>query len=124
MIDNSHKKEEILLSVLEFLERNGYKESFEKLKQKTGLNYIEKNQIIVEELIKSNKINDLILFIDTNMNISNEEKIYYIKILKIKKYIELVTTNCEKGLEQKDSLNYLRTEITPLLNQDLKNSEL
>ena len=58
------------------------------------------------------------------MKISNEEKIYYIKILKIKKYIELVTKNCDKGLEQKDSLNYLRTEITPLLNQDLKNVEL
>ena len=124
MIENNHKKEEILLSVLEFLERNGYKESFEKLKQKTGLNYIEKNQIIVEELIKSNKINDLILFIDTNTNISNEEKIYYIKLLKIKKYIELVTNNCKKGSDQKDSLNYLRAEITPILNIDLKNYEL
>ena len=124
MIDNSHKKEEILLSVLDFLERNGYKESYEKLKQKTGFKYIEKNQKIIEELIKDNKINDLILFIDKNMKISNEEKIYYIKLLKIKKYIELVTKNCVNGLEQKDSLNYLRTEITPLLNQDLKNKEL
>jgi WD40 repeat protein len=58
------------------------------------------------------------------MKISNEEKIYYIKLLKIKYYLDLVTNNCIKGLEQKDSLNYLRTEIAPLLNQDLKNSEL
>ena len=78
----------------------------------------------MEELIKSNKINDLILFIDTNTNISNEEKIYYIKLLKIKKYIELVTNNCKKGSDQKDSLNYLRAEITPILNIDLKNYEL
>ena len=124
MIDNSQKKEEILLSVLDFLERNGYKESFEKLKQKAGCNYYEKNKKIVEELINVNKINDLILFIDTNMKISNEEKLYYIKLLKIKKFIELVSNNCIKGTEQKDSLNYLRTEITPLLNQDIKNSEL
>ena len=124
MMDKSQKKEEILLIVLEFLERNGYKESFEKLKEKTNCKYIEKNQKTVEDLLKENKINELISFIDKNMKISNEEKIYYIKILKIKKYIELVTKNCDKGLEQKDSLNYLRTEITPLLNQDLKNVEL
>ena len=124
MLDNSQKKEEILLSVLDFLERNGYKESYEKLKQKTGCRYVEKNQKIIEELIRVNKINDLIIFIDTNMKISNEEKIYYIKLLKIKYYLDLVTNNCIKGLEQKDSLNYLRTEIAPLLNQDLKNSEL
>ena len=124
MLDNSQKKEEILLSVLDFLERIGYKESDEKLKQKTGCRYVEKNQKIIEELIRVNKINDLIIFIDTNMKISNEEKIYYIKLLKIKYYLDLVTNNCIKGLEQKDSLNYLRTEIAPLLNQDLKNSEL
>jgi WD40 repeat protein len=124
MIDNSQKKEEILLSVLDFLERNGYKESFEKLKQKVGCNYFEKNKKIVEELINVNKINDLILFIDTNMKISNEEKLYYIKMLKIKQYIELVSNNCMKGKEQKDSLNYLRTEITPLLCQKLKDYEL
>ncbi len=124
MMDKSQKKEEILLSVLEFLERNEYKESFEKLKEKTNCKYIENNQKAVEDLLKENKINELISFIDKNMKISNEEKIYYIKILKIKKYIELVTKNCDKGLEQKNSLNYLRTEIAPLLNQDLKNVEL
>ena len=124
MLNNAHKKEEILLSILEFLERNGYKETFEKLKKKTGCEYIEKNQKIVEELINVNKINDLIIYIDTNMKISNEEKIYYIKMLKIKKYIELVTDNCLRGAEQINSLNYLRTEIAPLLNQDFKNSEL
>ena len=124
MLDKSQKKEEILLSVLEFLERNGYKDSFEKLKKKAGCKYIEKNQKIVEELLSMNKINDLIIFINTNMKISNEEKVYYIKLLKIKYYIELVTKNCINGNEQKDSLIYLRKEITPLLNQDLRNAEL
>lgn len=124
MLDKCQKKEEILLSVLEFLERNGYKDSFEKLKKKAGCKYIEKNQKIVEELLSMNKINDLIIFINTNMKISNEEKVYYIKLLKIKYYIELVTKNCINGNEQKDSLIYLRKEITPLLNQDLRNAEL
>ena len=124
MLDKCPKKKEILLIVLDFLERNGYKDSFSKLKEKTGCRYIEKNKEIVEELINVNKINDLVLFIDTNMKISNEEKLYYIKMLKIKQYIELVSNNCMKGKEQKDSLNYLRTEITPLLCQKLKDYEL
>jgi WD40 repeat protein len=124
MLDKSQKKEEILLSVLDFLERNGYKESYEKLKEKINCKHIEKNEKIVEELIKQNKINELITFIEKNMKISNEEKIYYIKILKIKKYIELVTTNCQKGIEQKTALHYLRTEVAPLINKDIKNAEL
>ena len=124
MLDKSQKKEEILLSVLDFLERNGYKESYEKLKEKTNCKHIEKSEKIVEELITQNKINELITFIEKNMKISNEEKIYYIKILKIKKYIELVTTNCEKAIEQKTALHYLRTEVAPLINKDIKNAEL
>ena len=42
MLDKSQKKEEILLSVLDFLERNGYKESYEKLKEKTNCTYMKK----------------------------------------------------------------------------------
>lgn len=124
MLAKNQKKEEILLSVLEYLERNGHKDAFEKLKKSTGNIYIEKDKEIIEELINVNRINDLIIFINTNMKIPNTEKVYYTKILKIKQYIELVTTNCKKGLEQKNSLEYLRNEIAPLLNQDLKNAEL
>ena len=124
MLDKSQKKEEILLSVLDFLERNGYKESYEKLKEKTNCTYIEKNEKMVEELIKQNKINELTTFIENNTKISNEEKIYYMKILKIKKYIQLVTKNCQNGVEQKNALHYLRTEVAPLINKDIKNSEL
>ena len=118
MLDKSHKKEEILLSVLEFLERNGYKESFEKLNQKTNYKYIEQNTKKIIDLIKSDKIPELIIYINNNFNIPNEEKIYWIKILKIKYYIKLVLNNYSNHLKQKDSLNYLRKEITPLLNQD------
>ena len=118
MLDKSHKKEEILLSVLEFLERNGYKESFEKLNQKTNYKYIEQNTKKIIDLIKSDKIPELIIYINNNFYIPNEEKIYWIKILKIKYYIKLVLNNYSNHLKQKDSLNYLRKEITPLLNQD------
>ena len=118
MLDKSHKKEEILLSILEFLERNGYKESFEKLNQKTNYKYIEQNTKKIIDLIKSDKIPELIIYINNNFNIPNEEKIYWIKILKIKYYIKLVLNNYSNHLKQKDSLNYLRKEITPLLNQD------
>ena len=124
MLDKKQKKEDILFSILDFLERNGYKQSFQKLKEKVDCQYIEKNKEIVEGLLKENKIIDLIIFIDKNVKISNEEKLYYIKLLKIKYYIDLVNKNCSNGNEQKESLEYLRKEITPVLNQDLKKSEL
>ena len=124
MLDQSHKKEEILLSILDYLKRNGYKQSFEKLYNKTNYKYIEQNNKKVEDLIKSDKISELITYIKNNIQIQNEEKFYYIKILKIKHYIKLVLNNCINHLEQKDSLDYLRTEITPLLNQDMTSTEL
>ena len=124
MLTLSQKKEEILLTVLDYLERNGYKESYEKLKQKTGVDYIEQNTKKIEDLFKLGKIKELIAFIKNNNHIPNEEKLYYLKLLKIKYFIKLVVNNCINKTEQKDSLNYLRTEITPLLNKDNKGSEL
>ncbi len=124
MLTLSQKKEEILLTVLDYLERNGYKESYEKLKQKTGVDYIEQNTKKIEDLFKLGKIKELIAFIKNNNHIPNEEKLYYLKLLKIKYFIKLVVNNCINKKEQKDSLNYLRTEITPLLNKDNKGSEL
>ena len=124
MMDKTHKKDEIILSILEFLERNGYKQSFERLQQKINIKYPEQNNKIIENLIISNKIPELITYITNNTFITNEEKLDYIKLLKIKYYIKLVSKNCINHVEQKDSLDYLRTKITPLLNQDLKSNEL
>ena len=118
MLEKSHKKEEILLSILEFLKRNGYKECFEKLQEKTNFKHIEQNNIQLEKLITSDNIMELISYIKSNIQITNEEKMYFIKLLKIKYYIKLVLNNCINGKNQKDSLDYLRTEITPLLNED------
>ena len=118
MIDQNQKKEELLLSILDFLNRNGYTEAFNKLQQKANTKYIEQNKKTIENLISSNKIKELIIYINNNTHISNEKKLYYIKCLKIKYYINLVLNNCKNKLEQKDSLDYLRTEITPLLNKE------
>ena len=37
---------------------------------------------------------------------------------KIKKYIELILKNCSDRIDQKDSLYYLRTEISPMINSN------
>ena len=126
--DNFTKNSEILYSVLEFLDRNGYKQSFEKLQQKTGILYHDNDKKVIEDLLHLRQIDELILYVKNNRNISNEEKMTYIKLLKIKKYIELIKENCRDRIDQKDSLYYLRTEITPMLygsgktNKNLLNS--
>ena len=119
------KNEDLLLSVLEFLDRNGYKQSFEKLQQRTGIYYNDNNKKIIEDLLHSRKIDELIIFITNNSKIKNEEKMEYIKLLKIKKYIYLIIKNCYDRIDQKDSLYYLRTEIAPMINNTIdKNKNL
>ena len=120
-----NKNTDILLGVLEFLDRNGFKQSFEKLQKKTGIYYYDNDKKMIEEFLHLRKIEDLILYIRNNTKISNEEKMTYIKLLKIKKYIDLIKENCSDRIDQKDSLFYLRTEISPMLNgNDDKNKEL
>ena len=119
---NSNKNEELLLSVLEFLDRNGYKQPFEKLQRKTGIFYCENDKKIIEDLLHLGKIDELILYIRNNSKIENEEKMTYIKLLKIKKYIELILKNCRDRIDQKDSLYYLRTEITPMISINISNN--
>ena len=111
-----NKNEDLLLIVLEFLDRNGYKQSFEKLQQKTGVNYQDNEVRIIEDLFYTRKIDELIFYINNSTKISSEEKLKIIKLLKIKKYIELILKNCSDRIDQKDSLYYLRTEISPLIN--------
>ena len=119
MLKEFNKNEEdLLLSVLEFLDRNGYKQSFEKLQQKTGIYYCDNDKKVIEDFLHLRKIDELILYIRNNSKIENEEKMTYIKLLKIKKYIELILKNCSDRIDQKDSLYYLRTEIAPLINSN------
>ena len=119
-----NKNSDLLLSVLEFLDRNGYKQSFEKLQQKTGIFYCDNDKKIIEDLLHLRKIDELILYIKNNSKINSDEKISYIKLLKIKKYIDLIKENCSDRIDQKDSLYYLRTEITPMLSGNGKNKNL
>ena len=111
-----NKNEDLLLIVLEFLDRNGYKQSFEKLQQKINVKYHDNEIKLIEDLFKTRKIDELIFYINNSTKISSEEKLKIIKLLKIKKYIELILKNCSDRIDQKDSLYYLRTEISPLIN--------
>ena len=116
-------KDEILLSVLEYLDRNGYKESFDILQQNTGLRYLENIKKTIGELLKKKKIDELITFINNCNKLNKNEKAIIIKLLKIRKFIELVYNNCSDRIDQKDSLQFLRNEITPLMeNTELLNS--
>ena len=123
MSNENKPKDEILLSVLEYLDRNGYKESFEILQQNTGLRYLENVKKTIEVLLKEKKIDELITFINTCNKFNNDERTILIKLLKIRKFIELVYNNCSDRIDQKDSLQFLRNEITPLMeNTELLNS--
>ena len=53
-----------------------------------------------------------------------EEQLKFIKILKIKKYIEIILKNCSDRIDQKDSLYYLRNEISPLINSNEPDDEI
>ena len=123
MSNENKPKEEILLSVLEYLDRNGYKESFDILQKNTGLRYLENVKKSIEGLLKEKKIDELIKYINNCNKLNNDERTILIKLLKIRKFIELVYNNCSDRIDQKDSLQYLRNEITPIIdNSDLLNS--
>ena len=124
MSSDNKTKDEILLSLLEFLDRNGYKESFDILQQNTGIRYLENDKNTIKNLLKNHKLDEFISFINSNTKINSKEKNVLVKLLKIRKYIELVYNNCSDRIDQKDSLNYLRKEITPIIkdNSELLNS--
>ena len=106
---------ELLLSVLEYLDRNGYKESFDILLNDTGIRYLENIRRTIDELLKQKKIDELLIYINSCDKLSSEEKNNLMKFLKIRKFIELVYHNCSDRIDQKDALQFLRNEITPII---------
>ena len=106
---------ELLLSVLEYLDRNGYKESFDILLNDTGIRYLENIRRTIDELLKQKKIDELLIYINSCDKLSSEEKNNLMKFLKIRKFIELVYNNCSDSIDQKDALQFLRNEITPII---------
>jgi len=123
MSTDNKPKDEILLSVLEYLDRNGYKESFDILQQNTGLRYLENVKKTIEDLLKEKKLDELIKYINTCNKLNNDERTILIKLLKIRKFIELVYNNCSDRIDQKDALQFLRNEVTPIIdNSELLNS--
>ena len=106
---------DLLLSVLEYLDRNGYKESFDILLNDTGIRYLENIRRTIDELLKQKKIDELLIYINSCDKLSSEEKNNLMKFLKIRKFIELVYNNCSDRIDQKDALQFLRNEITPII---------
>ena len=106
---------ELLLSVLEYLDRNGYKESFDILLNDTGIRYLENIRRTIDELLKQKKIDELLIYINSCDKLSSEEKNNLMKFLKIRKFIELVYNNCSDRIDHKDALQFLRNEITPII---------
>jgi WD40 repeat protein len=106
---------ELLLSVLEYLDRNGYKESFDILLNDTGIRYLENIRRTIDELLKQKKIDELLIYINSCDKLSSEEKNNLMKFLKIRKFIELVYNNCSDRIDQKEALQFLRNEITPII---------
>ena len=111
---------ELLLSVLEYLDRNGYKESFDNLLNDTGIRYLENIRRTIDDLLTQKKLDELISYINTCDKLTIEEKNNFLKILKIRKFIQQVYANCSEHKEQKNALQFLRSEVTPILD----NSEL
>ena len=122
--NKNEKNDDLLLIVLEFLERNGYKQSYEKLQQKVGINYHDNDKKVIEELLRNRKIDELIFYVRNSTKMKTEEQLKFIKILKIKKYIEIILKNCSDRIDQKDSLYYLRNEISPLINSNEPDDEI
>ena len=123
MSSDSKPNPELLLSVLEYLDRNGYKESFDILLNDTGIRYMENIRRTIEDLLKQKKLDELITYINTNDKLTLEEKNNLMKNLKIRKFIELVYNNCSDRIDQKDALQFLRNEITPIIeNKELLNT--
>ncbi len=123
MSSDSKPNQELLLTVLEYLDRNGYKESFDILLSDTGLRYLEHVKRTIEDLLIQKKLDELITYINSCDQLSKEEKNNLLKILKIRKFIELITNNCINHSDQKVALQFLRTEISPIMdNKDLLNT--
>ena len=118
MSSNQKPNSELLLSVLEYLDRNGYKESFDNLLTDTGIRYLENIRRTIDDLLKLKKLDELIIYINTCDKLTNDEKNNFLKILKIRKFIQQVYKNCSEHLEQKNALQFLRTEITPIINNN------
>ena len=118
MLDKSSKNKELLISILDFLKRKKYNKSYEKLQEQTNIKFIEQDNQKIEELVKSDKLDELIMYINNSIQNTNQERMYYIKIIKINYYLKKVVNNCINNKNQKDALDYLRTELSPLLNEE------
>ena len=75
MSSDNKIKDEILLTLLEFLDRNCYKESFDIFN--IGIRYLENDKNAIKNLLKNHKLDEYITFINSNIKINSKKKIFW-----------------------------------------------
>jgi hypothetical protein len=104
-------EKELLEMVLQFFYENKYLESAKLLESKANIIYDQDEILQLKYLLKNHKFDESVKFLEIS-NFENFQKAEVLKILKSRKFIELIQNN-----QRMEALEYLRTEITPLYNE-------
>ena len=106
-------EKEILEMILQFFYENKYIESAKLLESKANIIYDQNEIQQLKYLLKNHQFDESVKFLESS-NFENFQKAEVLKILKSRKFLELVKSN-----KRREALDYLRTEIAPLL-MDMK----
>lgn len=101
---------ELLEMILQFFYENKYSESAKLLESKANIIYDQNEIQQLKYLLKQHKFDESIKFLEGS-NFENIQKAEVLKILKSRRYLEMI----REGLN-KEALDYLRTELTPLFH--------
>lgn len=101
-------EKEILEMILQFFYEHRYMESAKLLESKANIIYDQDEIQQLKFLLKNHKFDESLNFLE-NSNFENIQKAEVLKILKSRKFLELLKLDLKE-----DALNFLRKEITPL----------
>ncbi len=102
-------EKEILEMILQFLYENRFIDSAKLLESKANIIYDQNEIQQLKCLLKNHQFDESVKFLESS-NFENFQKAEVLKILKSRKFIELVKSN-----KRKEALEYLRVEIAPIL---------
>ena len=106
--ENNNK--EILEMILQFLFENKYNSSASLLEKKANIIFDQNEIQKLKDNINSHLLDEAIKIVDES-NYSKNQKLEVLKLIKNKKYIELIQAE-----ERTKALEFLRNELTPLYN--------
>lgn len=106
-------EKEILEMILQFFYENRYLESAKLLESKANIIYDQNEIQQLKCLLKNHQFDESVKFLQSS-NFENFQKAEVIKIIKSRKFLELIKFN-----KKKEALEYLRSEIAPLF-MDIK----